>query len=471
MILLRFGVIGLLVLGLYWNGAGKEKYDPSTLVFPPYLHTYGIRKATRFHLFLFSKNRTQFNDTQGLAVVRLKAWEDPTTENDDDEVTVYGVNSGEDNIIYNKSMKSLGIYGLDESGEQRLSRPHGIAANARGEVYVADTGNHRIVRLFNSGRELQYVAAIGREGQAEGEFRAPFGVALDVHGQLYVTDTANNRIQVFNSKNEYVRKIGNHAGLHSQFIQPTDIEILHQDEEWVFHKTSFLVVIDSMNQRIQKLALSGKTLLKKNMKRCGFPDADLQYIDIDYYGNIYITDKANHCIHKFDHFLNLLTSYGRLGSGHKEFVEPRGITIYRRFGQIFIGEAMGAQYYWIGVDVFRFKLEYAAQRNLIKARFFLTEPAYVTVDVYDLSGVWVTRSYQRRFMRSGLQEDVWEAKIYAVQPDSSEQINNGNKSAYANLKFIPQGTYKIKYKFEPTYSSYHYFSKIFEKEIQLINPK
>ncbi|MDZ7263924.1 MAG: hypothetical protein ONB16_05025, partial [candidate division KSB1 bacterium] len=73
----------------------SKRYDPTTLVFPSFLHTYGIRKATRLHLALFTQNKVQFDDPQGLAVVRLQAWEDTTTTKDDDEVTVYGVNSGQ----------------------------------------------------------------------------------------------------------------------------------------------------------------------------------------------------------------------------------------------------------------------------------------------------------------------------------------------------------------------------------------
>ncbi|HEX9972322.1 MAG TPA: hypothetical protein VGD14_09650, partial [bacterium] len=60
----------------------EDKSNPTTLVFPTFLHTYGIRKATRFHLLLFSQNKTKFDDPQGLAVTRLLSWEDPTTTND-----------------------------------------------------------------------------------------------------------------------------------------------------------------------------------------------------------------------------------------------------------------------------------------------------------------------------------------------------------------------------------------------------
>jgi hypothetical protein len=41
--------------------------DAESLVFPPYLHSYGIRKATPAHLFMILKGATKFDDPQGLA--------------------------------------------------------------------------------------------------------------------------------------------------------------------------------------------------------------------------------------------------------------------------------------------------------------------------------------------------------------------------------------------------------------------
>ena len=45
-------------------------------------------------------------------------------------------------------MFGLEVYGIDEEDNQLLKNPHGICANSRGDVYVADTGNHRIVLLI-----------------------------------------------------------------------------------------------------------------------------------------------------------------------------------------------------------------------------------------------------------------------------------------------------------------------------------
>ncbi len=435
--------------------SATDKYDPTTLVFPPYLHTYGIRKATRMHLFLFVQNRTRFNNPQGLAAVRLKSWDDPTTEKDDDEVTVYGVNSGENNIIYNTSMTGLSIYGLQEPSEQRLNNPHGIAANADGDVFIADTGNNRVVRLINSGKQLQFVAAIGKKGNGPGEFNKPYDVKLDVEKNIYVADAGNNRIQILNAAQQFIREISPSTGAH--LINPGGVALIHADAEWNFYKESFLIVIDSLNQRIHKFSLTGEFLLKKNTRQFGFSRANLQYADIDYYGNIYVTDLTNNCIHKFNRNLGYITSYGRKGTGDKEFIEPRGFTIYYRFGQIFVAEAMGAQYYWIGTDIFNFKTNFDAEKSLITIHFFLTEPSFVTADIYNDKGIWVTRLFQKRFMNSGTHEDCWQAKMYGTKkslPDGKEIV-----SAFKNLKYIPGGKYTITYTFEPTYSSLNYFSK------------
>ena len=180
-----------------------DNYNPSTYVFPSYYHTYGIHKAGPTHLFFFMGLKVRFRNPQGVACVRLDSWDDPENKHDDDELTVYGINSGQNNIIYNKSMLALEVYGIKEKGDQRLNDPRGICANSKGDVYIADSGNHRIVRLFNPGRQLKFVKSIGDSGKGNGQFDYPEQVALDNNGNIYVSDTGNNRIQVFDQQNDF----------------------------------------------------------------------------------------------------------------------------------------------------------------------------------------------------------------------------------------------------------------------------
>jgi DNA-binding beta-propeller fold protein YncE len=61
-------------------------------------------------------------------------------------------------------------------------------------VYVADTGNKRIVVTDDSGT---FLYQFGYAGGEAGAFNEPTGVALDAQGNLYVADTWNGRVQVF----------------------------------------------------------------------------------------------------------------------------------------------------------------------------------------------------------------------------------------------------------------------------------
>jgi DNA-binding beta-propeller fold protein YncE len=72
--------------------------------------------------------------------------------------------------------------------------PRGIAVNSEGQVFVADTGNKRIVIFDKDGN---YLAEFGTAGLDAGQFDEPVGVALAADGTVYVTDTWNQRVQSF----------------------------------------------------------------------------------------------------------------------------------------------------------------------------------------------------------------------------------------------------------------------------------
>ena len=81
------------------------------------------------------------------------------------------------------------------------------------------------------------------------------------------------------------------------------------------------------------------------------PRSRFTYLAVDYCDNLYVTDPVSHAVHKFDRNLTYLTTFGGPGTGDAQFLSPRGIAIYRRFGQTFIVEKDGAQYYWVGADL------------------------------------------------------------------------------------------------------------------------
>ena len=445
---------------LYSQDSGQ--YTPSTFVFPTYKHSYGIRKAGSTELFLFMGFRVKFKSPQGLACVRLDAWEDPDDPHDNDEVTVYGVNSGQNNIIYNSSMWGLDVYGLDEEDEQKLSGPHGICANSHGDVYIADSGNNRIVRLFNPGNKLEYVSALGSEGSKPGEFRYPLQVAMDGRGNIYVSDTGNHRIQIFNRNDSLLQIIGNNG----QILSPNGIAVAHSSEKHRYRPDNFIILIDSVDQRISKFDLNGNLLLRKRIQSTGFAQGRLEYVSLDYYNQVLITDSYNHCIHKFDKNLEHLTSFGRRGNGDHEFIEPTGIAIYRRFGQLFIAEKSGAQYYWIGTDINDFKIE--DRQTSIIFRFTLTEPSFIYLDIFDEENNFIKRIAEKQFLHPIKEHTLfWNLRMAAKLPTRTFEEELIQSKIAQPGEFVPAGIYKVKITAEATYSSRTYFTKSIEKKINV----
>jgi hypothetical protein len=351
--------IGILFLSILMSCA---TISGESLVFPPYLHSYGIRKATPAHLMMFFGIRTFFNDPQGLATTRLKVWDDPKKTGDDDEVVVYGVNSGRGEIIYNTSMYSLGLYGGKGNGVNQFMAPKGITANSDGYVFVADSGNNRVVKLFNPKSSLQWRAVFtGKTGLDRGLI-GPSRIGIDENVNVYVTDPGNSRIVVFDSTGKVLRCIPA-TGMAAAFSNgPTALAIADGRARYSYYSDEKAVFCADRNgSHLWKIGFDGRVILQGDMP----PGYSAFYGAADYFHNYWVTDMRKHCILKFDHNLSLLDIFGSFGEGDNQFNEPRGITIYKRFGQVFIAEKKGAQYFWVGTDYKRATLSKSGDKSYV----------------------------------------------------------------------------------------------------------
>jgi hypothetical protein len=82
-----------------------------------------------------------------------------------------------------------------------LSDPNGVAIDASGNLYVADTADHRIRKVSTNGI-ITTVAGDGTPGYSgdglvatNAELYYPEGVAVDTFGNLFIADSSNNRIR------------------------------------------------------------------------------------------------------------------------------------------------------------------------------------------------------------------------------------------------------------------------------------
>ncbi len=409
-------------------------HDPTTLIEPPFEHTLGFNRVGRFFINLYLGRNFRIDDPQGMCGAKMIEEDDPATSKDDHILTMFGVNSGTGQILYNVKLVEPRIYGSVGSDTAQFNRPHGICCNKHGDVYVADTDNDRVVRLKYSATRLRWVSVL------DSELSSPHDVALDSRGRVYVTDSRNDRIVIYDSLGSLL------AVWQTGLEHPTAIAVLDPDAEYNEFRVGAVAVVDRNRTRVNLLTLAGELVRQVDMRRIGLDEAGFAYVAFDRHGNVYVTDQTNDQVHVFDAGLKYIISYGRGGTGQYRFSSPRGIAIWRRFGQVFIAEAEGGQYYWLGLDAYLigcYPSEFDSRQPGTTIALYVTELADVTVTIDDGNDHEIRTLTPPHMQRPGEVLIVWDGRD-----------NHG--------EVVPVGTYRINVLARPTYSRARY---ILRKEL------
>lgn len=196
-------------------------------------------------------------------------------------------------------------YADGASTAARFDFPRSVAVHASGTVYVADTDNHRIRKISPSGEVTTFAGST--EGYADGtgtaaQFHSPYGIAVDLSGTIYVADRGNDRIRKISSIGEVTTFAGSGesaivdgTGTAAQFHQLSSIALDYSGS----------VYVGDLNS-IRKITPSGvvTTLAGSTF---GFADgsgAAAKFrgspggIAVDSNGTIYVADYGNHRIRK-----------------------------------------------------------------------------------------------------------------------------------------------------------------------------
>lgn len=263
----------------------------------------------------------------------------------------------------------IAVMGAAGSGPAQFTTPRNIAIGPDGNLYVADSGNHRIQVLDSDGNFLR---EWGQFGSAPGELNEPWGITVDsqfvyvadtwnyrvqkftldgefVHawgesgvaadipgdsggfffgprdvellpdGQLAVTDTGNHRIQIFDRDGNFIRAVGSPGGLLGQFNEPVGL---------AGGLSSNIYLADTWNGRIQKFDPGFFPILEWPIDGWeGNSTNNKPYVAVDSLGRVYTTDPENFRVLIFDANGTYLARFGRFSSGSDGFGLPNGIAI------------------------------------------------------------------------------------------------------------------------------------------------
>jgi sugar lactone lactonase YvrE len=154
-----------------------------------------------------------------------------------------------------ETIAGMGVAGFSGDGRAaiaaRLDLPTAVAVDAAGNMYVADTRNHRVRRIAVGTGMIDTVAGDGVEGFAgdggaavDAAIDSPNGLAVDAAGNLYIADTHNGRVRVVDAKSGKIATVGGATGLALPHGLALD-------------SAGNLYVADSANHRVRRISAAG----------------------------------------------------------------------------------------------------------------------------------------------------------------------------------------------------------------------
>jgi sugar lactone lactonase YvrE len=201
--------------------------------------------------------------------------------------------------------------GDDTGGGALFNQPGGVAVDASGNVFVADTGNAVIRKISPNGAVTTVAGSAGSRGSRDGYgagalFNQPGAVAVDAPGNLYVTDSFNATLRKIAPDGAVttlagaagIRGDADGAGTAARFNQPGGVAV---------DASGNVYLADTYNDTIRKISpagvvttiagsagLSGATDLKGANALFNQPSG----IAVDAAGNVYVADTGNATIRR-----------------------------------------------------------------------------------------------------------------------------------------------------------------------------
>ncbi|MBS3908460.1 MAG: hypothetical protein KGZ93_02305 [Actinobacteria bacterium] len=175
--------------------------------------------------------------------------------------------------VKNEGMTHLySIYGWGQRPDQLLRRPHGVATDGKGNIFVTMPSRGKVV-VFDGDGNYQY--SFGSKGMEEGSLRGPLGIAIDPkRNRVYVADRARFKLVVFNTRGKFISE----TSLLSP-VQPTVAK------DRVYLTTFGPIAIYSLDGRLLD------TWGGRSRQLGGFDYA--HGICVDSRGNVYVSDTNN----------------------------------------------------------------------------------------------------------------------------------------------------------------------------------
>ena len=192
-------------------------------------------------------------------------------------------------------------------GQQALAQPAGVAVDAAGHVWVADTGHGRVAEFSSAGRML---AAFGQN------LDLPAGVAVDGAGHVWVADTGHGRVVEFSSAGRMLAAFGAAGRGRERLNQPVALAVTPSGDVWV---------ADQGNGRVVEFSADGRY-------RVSFAVPTPAGVGLDARGDVWVSSPAyaltgGNSVREFSPAGHQLRSFGTTQAGYGDLGNPGGIAV------------------------------------------------------------------------------------------------------------------------------------------------
>jgi DNA-binding beta-propeller fold protein YncE len=192
-----------------------------------------------------------------------------------------------------------------------------MSVGPNGALYLVDGVNNRIIVLNGKGR-MQF--SFGKQGRGESEFLHPLGIDISARGNVFVADTGNHRIQIFDPQGNFLRMFPVKSGPEERPADPVDV-LVSGFRDYVY-------VSDNDNHAIKVYDIRGN--FQFSWGKFGEEPGDFRYPGImakNKQNEIFVVDVLNTRVQKFDPFGKYISEMGSWGVLPGNLFRPKGVAV------------------------------------------------------------------------------------------------------------------------------------------------
>lgn len=348
-------------------------------------------------------------------------------------------------IVYGDYQRWIKAYDAKETGVA-LQRPTGIVTDQRGFVYVADTGNRRVLILQLAGAahdlSLVYRGVIGQD-----ELLQPVELAWDDRGTIF--DKSDDLLWVGDAGNATLSAYRIGDELNSRLVH-------YHHEDWrnlsglalgrfEGRSDGHIYLADAGTRRIYRLYFDGETIVVLNIYQ-GKAEMTPGALASDHWGNVYLTDTAMRKIQKFSPALNSLAVLAtddtnfqplRFNPLFGSVILADGRQLWSGYDQAFLlenwTEQSGGRRYELSIEFQLKQARLSPELSELQLDGVLTDNGHLTIEVVSAKSNASMAALAASWQNAGELSMIWDRRR-------------------SNGEMIAPGHYKLRQTLQSTYN-------------------